>query len=343
LEHQNLINILNKKVADKTGFIKLYASVFKELEIPMEIVLTSDRSNLKFDPKFEAYNFLNEFLLYFPELNLYTAPTEIESRLGFPPSEYTDNYGLFIKEVVLGSFVSGVGEIKYIDPVKAEKTYDNILAEITFSPEDLTQTKIHYHREMAGYSVASFQPYLGLSSQVQKDKIYHNILTNSLSQDIEILEKKILHEQTDDFGVYPFIIDAQIKSEAFVEKAGNRYIFKIGDLIGQQVEMYEDKNRKQPLEADYQRTYYRTISFEIPEGYQIQNLEDINIDESYKENGKTLMYFKSSYTINGNRVNIKADEQYSQNLISLDVYQQYRKIINSAADFNKIKLILTQK
>lgn len=342
-EHQNLINILNKKIADNTGFIKLYVSIFKELGIPMEIVLTSDRSNLKFDPKFEAYNFLNEFLLYFPELNLYTAPTEIESRLGFPPSEYTDNYGLFIKEVILGTFASGVGEIKYIDPVTAEKTYDNILAEITFSPEDLTQTNIHYRREMGGYSVAAFQPYLGLSSQEQKDNIYHNILTNSLSQDIEILEKKIPHEQTDDFGVHPFIIDAQVKSEAFVEKAGNRYVFKIGDLIGQQVEMYEDKNRKQPLEADHQRTYYRIINFDIPDGYQVQNLDDLNIDESYIENGKTLMYFKSSYSVNGNKVSVKADEQYSQNLISLEVYQQYRKVINGAADFNKIKLVLTPK
>jgi len=342
-EHENLVSIIDKKIANKTGFIKLYANVFKELGIPMEIVLTSDRSNLKFDPKFEAYNFLNEFLLYFPELNLYTAPTEIESRLGFPPSEYTDNYGLFIKEVVLGTFASGVGEIKYIDPVDAGKTYDNILAEVTFSPDDLTQTNIHYRREMTGYSAAAFQPYLGPTSPEQREKIYQNILTSSLNQDIEILEKKIPHEQTDDFGVFPFIIDAQVKSEAFVEKAGNRYIFKVGDLIGRQVEMYEDKNRKQPLEADNQRTYYRTINFDIPEGYQVQNLDDLNIDESYIENGKTLMYFKSSYSVNENKVTVKADEQYSQNLISLEVYQQYRKVINSAADFNKIKLVLTPK
>jgi hypothetical protein len=42
-----------------------------------------------------------------------------------------------------------------------------------------------------------------------------------------------------------------------------------------------------PLENVFQRTYERTIKVTIPEGYTIANLDDINIDNVYDENGKT--------------------------------------------------------
>ncbi|MDT8415702.1 MAG: DUF3857 domain-containing protein [Flavobacteriaceae bacterium] len=341
--HENLVSILANKIADQSGFIKLFAQTFKQLQIPMEIVLTSDRNEIKFDPEFEAYNFLNEYLLYFPEFKSFTHPHELEARLGFPPYELTDTYGLFVKEVTVGSFASGVGEVRYIDAVVAEKTTDNIDAKIVFNPDDLSSLTIDYRREFTGYSASVFQPYLGLISQEQKDEIYQNILDNSLSQNIEVENLKIENEGLNDFGVHPFVLQAKVNTDDFVDKAGNRYIFKIGQLIGLQVEMYEDKLREQTLEADFQRTYFRTLTFDIPEGFQIQNLDDINIDESFSENGKTLMYFKSSYAIEGNTVTVTANEQYNQNIIDLSLYESYRKVINSAADFNKVKLVLTPK
>ena len=56
------------------------------------------------------------------------------------------------------------------------------------------------------------------------------------------------------------------------------------------------KKRKLPVENEFNRNYIRTISFEIPKGYQIKNLEDLNMNLSYKDrNGHEAMGFLSSY------------------------------------------------
>jgi len=142
------------------------------------------------------------------------------------------------------------------------------------------------------------------------------------------------------FGVKPieFIID--FESEAFVEIAGNHYLFKVGELIGPQMQLYQETERKLPLEDEYTRTYYRTINIKIPKGYHVANANDINIDHSFSKDGKKVLMFKSFYEIEGDILKITADEFYYITKISKEFYEDYRTVINSAADFNKVTLVL---
>ena len=52
------------------------------------------------------------------------------------------------------------------------------------------------------------------------------------------------------------------------------------------MQLYQEKERVLTLEQEFHRSYYRTITVNIPKGYKITNLNDINIDNSYSENGK---------------------------------------------------------
>ena len=47
-------------------------------------------------------------------------------RYGYPPFEYTDTYGLFVKEVTLGKLSSGVGKVKYIEAPDAAASVDEM-------------------------------------------------------------------------------------------------------------------------------------------------------------------------------------------------------------------------
>ena len=38
-----------------------------------------------------------------------------------------------------------------------------------------------------------------------------------------------------------FIVHADIKVNSLLEKAGNNYLFKVGEVIGGQVQMYQEK------------------------------------------------------------------------------------------------------
>ena len=78
----------------------------------------------------------------------------------------------------------------------------------------------------------------------------------------------------------------------------------------------------------------------IPKGYKILNPEDLNMDKSYSKDGEKLLSFKSFYELKDHTLDITADEYYKLNIINKEIYEDYRKVINSAADFNKITLVL---
>lgn len=335
----NLESILEKKVASETGIIKLYAAMFGQLGIKHELVFTSDRTELKFDKEFEAQNFLTDVLFYFPELDLYMSPIEMGSRIGYPPATLTDNFGLFVKEVVVGDFKTGLGEIKYIKPVGADKTVDKMTLKVEFDEKDLSTTRIDMEKSMSGYYAMYFHPFMNMIDQENRDELVETF-AKSMNENIDIKKKEILNANPELFGVKPltFVIDAE--SDAFIEKAGNRYLFNVGALIGRQIEMYQEKKRVLPLENEFTRSYYRTINIKIPEGYEFANLEDINIDNAYLVDESEVFSFKSGYEIDGNILKIFADEHYRKNMLDTENFQEYRKVINSAADFNKITLVM---
>ena len=341
-ELKDLDAILDKKVANEAGMVKLYTAVLTALDIEHELVLTCDRQNLKFDKDFEASNFLQDFLIYFPKNKKYLSPVERASRYGFPPAYLTDTYGLFVKEVSVGTLTTGLGKVQYIEPVKAENTTDRMLVEVEFSPEDLSNISVHLDRGLSGYYGMYIHPFMNIVKEKDKNELIENFARN-LDEAAEITSKDLLNQNPELFGQKPLQFVLDFRSDAFMEKAGNKYIFKIGELIGRQIELYQEKERKLPLENEFQRSYYRTIKVKIPEGYQISNLDDLNIHNTFSKDGEEVLSFHSFYEVKDDILSITADEHYRVNIVSVDRYEDYRTVINSAADFNKISLLLEPK
>lgn len=338
-ELSDLEQILDQKVANETGIMKLFTAAFRQMDIPHEIVITSDRTELKFDQKFEAHNYLNNFLFYFPDTKAYMSPTENASRYGYPPANFADNYGLFIREVKVGDFKSGIGQVKYIEPVPAANTLDKMFIEVAFEPDDISTTNINLKREFSGYYAMYIQPYINRMKKEDREEFLESF-GKQMNENVEITSKEMTNDDPELFGIAPLKLDIKLHSDAFIEKAGNRYLFKVGELIGQQTQLYQEKERVLPLENEFERAYERDILIHIPEGYRIMNPEDLNMDESYSDNEEKLLSFRSYYELDGNQLKITADEFYKMNLIEPELYEQYRKVINSAADFNKITLVL---
>ncbi len=331
--------ILKKKVASSSGLIKLYVALLNYLQVGYEVVITTDKNNLEFDEDFEAHNFLKDFLIYFPKLDTYLSPTDMKSRYGYPPVELTGNHGLFIKEVSVGDFKSGVGKIKYISPLDASKTIDEMSIDVQFDAEDITSNKIQMQRSFSGYYALPFHPYMDLIVGEDREEFIEG-LAKTMNKNVVVEKTEMVNEAPDLFGLKPlkFVID--VKTDAFVEKAGNKYLFKVGEIIGRQIEMYQEKKRILPLVDDFNRSYLRTIRVDLPKGYKVSNLKDINIDNTFSRDGKELLSFNSFYTLEDNVLMITADEHYRISIIDPEIFEDYRKVINSAADFNKITLVL---
>ena len=109
------------------------------------------------------------------------------------------------------------------------------------------------------------------------------------------------------------------------------------------MEMYQEEERKFPVEQSFNRFYHRIIEFEVPKGYKVSNLESLKFDIVYEEDGEKVMAFESDYTLEGNLLKVVCDEYYTQNILPVELFEEYRKVINAAADFNKVVLYLEKE
>lgn len=340
---KKLTNVLDTKTANETGIVKLYVALFQKFNITHEMVLTSNRLKLKFDKEFEATNFLQEFLFYFPASKKYLSPSKFGTRFGFPPPYFMDNYGLFVTGYDIDGKRKAFSEVKYIEGISASSSKDEMFIEVHFNKEDFTKNTISLERKLHGYYAMNIQPFMNLIQPNRKNEVIDESFAQNTDKDAKVLKRELINEDPSLFGVKPFVVKFDISSEYFVEKAGNKYLFKLGDIIGPQMEMYQEKKRILPLEAEFNRSYYRTIKINIPEGYQISNLEDIKIKNSYATKDKELFIFDSYYTLEGNVLTVTADEHYRESIVAPEIFEAYRTVINSAADFNKVTLVLEPK
>ena len=342
-DSENLINVLKTKTANETGVIKLYIALFDKFDVTHEMVLTSNRLQLKFDKDFEATNFLQEFLFYFPASKKYLSPSKFGTRFGFPPPYFMNNFGLFVTGYDINGKRKAFSEVKFIEGIPASLSSDEMLIEVNFNTKDLTKNRIALERKLNGYYAMNLHPFMNLIQPNRINEVIDQYFVQNSDKNAKVLKREFINEDPSLFGVKPFVVKFDISSEYFVEKKGDKYLFKLGDLIGPQMEMQQEKKRILPLEAEFNRSYYRTIKIHIPEGYQISNLEDIIIKNSYTTKDKELFIFDSYYTLEGNVLTVTADEHYRETFVAPEIFEAYRTVINSAADFNKVTLVLEPK
>lgn len=339
--HTLIYEIFKKKTATKFGARRLYIQLLEKYNIEHKLVFTSNRFEKTFDGEFESYNFLEKTLLYFPGIDMFTNPSSQGSRLGQIPSTYSYTNGLFLKSKELGGVKAFFPEVKYIKGFSFDQSYDNMVAEIKLD-EDFEVCKVFMKKELQGYSSSYIRPYLGYLTEDKKDELLKELL--KMVDDTKVTDYTISNSEMKGCMLnYPFKIEGNIEIPNLLEKAGPQYLFKIGQVIGPQMEMYQEKKRKFPVEARYNHSYKRTIKFTIPEGYKIANLKDLNMDVSSSKDGKKTMEFTSKYTLEGNVLTVEVYEFYNEINVPLERFEEFRAVINAAADFNKITLILKKK
>lgn len=335
--------ISKNKFGSKYGITRLMFALLEKAQIPVELVLTSNRGDVKMDGEFESYNYLEDYLFYLPGEDKYIAPYFPQYRLEMAPPEFTANQGLFVKTMKIRDFIHPVAEVRYIAPAKASDNFDNMLISVGFN-EDLNGNTVRMTRSFKGYQAFYIKAILPLLEEAKREELLKD-LVKSISQDSDIAEVKF--EKTDfDFRTFgdPLVMNSTFNTATFVDRAGSTLLFKVGELIGPQSELYQDDKRVLPVENEYNRSYYREIEVAIPEGYEIRNLSDMVIkEEAQNEKGETIFSFSSAYKLDGNVLKMEISEFYEEIYYPVDKFEDFRKVINAAADFNKIVLVMKKK
>lgn len=330
--------------APEAGFTHLLAAIYRTLGVDYELVVTSSREAAPFDGSFDTWDYLDHFALYFPGTGQFLAPGRPDMRYGMLPAEWTAGSGLFIKGVTLGNIESAVGKVKDIPALPAEQSPHDIDVTVAFSP-DLDKSTVQLRQTLGGYPAAQIQPFWAMIPEAKRTEIMQG-LQKSVVPDATNFQK--LEVRNVERGLSPlekpFIVESQLESAALLDKAGPRYLFKIGTLLGQQTELYQKEERQFDVENDNNRRYLRTIRFDVPTGYAVRNLNDLNVDVKAGPDAQKPDYdFHSSYVQQGQTITVTVAENYRQIRWPKSDFEAFRAVVNAAANWNKVVLVLDKK
>ena len=335
--NKNLSDVVKNKQGNLFDILRLYVQVLKKQNIKHEIVLTTERFENVFDPNFESSLNFKDALFYFPEADVYVEPAANVYRAPLFDDQYGGNYGLFIKSKLFNGIEVPVSEVRIIEfPKNQQLSVMNIAVDFS---KDIAEPYLTSKIQFNGYESMNFQPAKDFADPVEYKEMLNYIGKNyTFESDVDSVVAE--NEGLDFVGKKPFVINVKANAKDLLTKAGPNYIFKIGEVIGKQMEMYEEKERILPIEIDNPHAYDRTITITLPEGYKIKNPEVFNMNYELKHEGKIVADFVSTYEIKGNQLIVKNTENYDFVELPSQLYPQYQKVINAAADFNKLSIIL---
>jgi hypothetical protein len=336
--------IIKTGVANSRGITKLFIYCLASLNIKNELVFCSNRYDGELDPGFANPSDISDIIIYFPEFDTYLMPDAYHMRYGVAHPGLMGTNALFTKYVInnkeLEYWNYYFKEIKVLD---VEHNHMGVIANIDFE-EDLSLPLIEIENYSQGYRAFALRSAYYYSDKSIQDEIIKDIALSSFeSFDIH---KSVVEGSDITLSSYPekyFKIKMEYTTSELVERAGNDYLIAVGKIIGKQSELYQEKERQHDIEFHSISNYHHEITLNIPEGYSIEGLENINIHNKVILDGEDVMYFISDYSQTDNTIKISVDEIYSVIELPKSYYNDFRKVVNSAADFNKLTLVLTKE
>ncbi|MEO8413022.1 MAG: DUF3857 domain-containing protein [Ginsengibacter sp.] len=338
----NIEAIIKKGNTNNFGAVRFFVCMLENKNIRYQIVFPSVRNQLPLDEDLANWNRIDETLIYFPSTGKLVEPSASAFRYPFVDAYWAGTRGLFLKGTTIGDMKTAIGKFDDIPIEPFEQNAHNmeIHARLDASGDSLI---IDSKQILKGYGAAYYRPLWTFLAKDKQDEAVKDIIQSvAKSENIQNIKTENT-SLTDSWDNIPLIISGTIHTAELLERAGNKILFKFGELIGTQEQMYQEKPRQLPAELQYAHILERKISFDIPPGYTIRNPDDINMNVQHTVNDVVTMGFISSYKIVNNVLEVYILETYRQLKYPLAEFETFKKVINASADFNKIVLVLEKK
>lgn len=341
-EGQKMENILKNKVADFSGVVRLFSGSLMQMSIPFQLCYPNKRDEIAKDEKLENYRLIEQPVFYFPETKKFMEPTNLGYRYPYMEPYNAGTRGLFVKTTAIGGMTSVYAVFDTIPMPDWKQSQHSLEAKVSLN-ENLDSVLLYSKNIFSGYAAAVYRSVINYVPAAQLKDVTNEIL-KAASKDARVVDSK-LHQTAFADGLLnkELWVEGNLVSADLVEQAGKRILLKIGNVIGTQVEMYQEKERRLPFTIEYPHFLDRKIEVTIPDGYYVKNPEDIKIQFTGAESGRDDLGFVSTYTLEGNKLIIDIHEYYKEINYARDRVENYRKVINAAADFNKVVLVLEKK
>ena len=329
----NIDHILEQKESNDFSIIQVYTQLLKLAEIEYEIAISCNRFYLKFDPDFFDPNQLREFLIYIPKSNVYISPNRIEYRATEAPDDLTGNYAMFIDKNL---------DYYFSEIILENKGFSEINKDIKINiSRNLKKSIINEKRYFTGYWGILNRNYVFLSENEKTDFLIDYFTISGLN------DKKIIKYQINNYDIdynfknEPLEITSKLETKDLISRVNGKILLNVGKVIGLQSNLFKEVERVNPIEINFPNEYSYEIEFLIPKGYKVLTIDNMIKDRKYiSVDGNVTAQFKSSANIVNNKLTIKISEYYKSFKYEKNRYNEFRDVINTAAEFyeSNIKL-----
>ncbi|MEQ8533165.1 MAG: hypothetical protein RIB86_15025, partial [Imperialibacter sp.] len=85
------------------------------------------------------------------------------------------------------------------------------------------------------------------------------------------------------------------------------------------------------------------IQIHLPPDFLIENADDIDMNVQVEEDARVIYAFKSTHQLQNALLSITIDEFYNEIYFPQERFEEFRKVVNAAADWNKVTLVMKRK
>lgn len=129
-------------------------------------------------------------------------------------------------------------------------------------------------------------------------------------------------------------------SDSYIKKAGPNWIFDIGILITEQVQLKSEEieARTKPIELGTAKSIKNELTIQLPDGMIVEGLESLNMNID-NESGA----FVSNATQEGQTIKVSTSKIYKQEYLPVEKWSELVEMLEAAYKFSQVKVVLKKK
>lgn len=333
-KYTNIDFLLEKKTTYKQGYLKLWANALDMLEIKHEVGFGNNKFENVLDEKFAYWNHLETYLIYVTATKQYILPLDQTVRYPALTPMTEGSKGIFLKRLSANNITTASPTFRNLPTTPFDLHNHDLDIEVNINNENIPHIKVK--NIFTGLSANGYRE-IGTYIKKEDEKKFITSLIDYVNEEKDILNYQFINRGLEHYSDNkPLIIEAEVLAPDLLEKAGEKFLFKLGNIIGRQEELYQENKRQLPISMPFAHALKREIKINIPKGYKVVN--PTVVDKSLVTKGK--YGFESTHKLTNDQMSITVYEFYQEATFPPEEYESFRKVINAAADFNKVTLIL---
>jgi hypothetical protein len=333
-ESLTLEEMARQKKGSGPGTVHMFMELFKSQGIEYSFGFISDRYNTQFNPEIESVFFMQNYIFHFPKIDLYLAPLDFSSRLGYINYQWVPNHALLYTQYE-NPYPITTKIVRPVPQVNAANNFDSTVIRIVIN-DAMDDAEVHIERHLFGYDAGEYQTSYPLMNHSRKEEAHSELLNVFKDQSVYLLTE-IQNVDFSDAFYKPIIVKGKIThlNTPLLEIAGKKHIFKLGNVFGDYLDVNELSDKKSDFVFGNAFTLNTTIIVEFPREIKMGN--EFSVPVSADITGNEDILIQTTLTHKGNTIVFTKREQYRRHRYTshekeqvLDAFRFYNQLAKSA-------------